>query len=98
MSSGPPTPFLTLFPAAARQLTAFSHWTHLDPRFLRAYYVRGAVPGTGEAAEIRIDCSSPPRVSCLVGETGTGQMITQMFSCPCDGGNQLGATEEKKAR
>lgn len=98
MSSSPSAPFLTLFSAAARQLTAFSHGTHLETLFLRAYYVRGTVPGTGEAAELQADCSSPPRVSCLEGETDAGQMITQMFSCPCDGWGQLGAAEEKKAK
>lgn len=59
--------------------------------------MRGTVPGTGEAAELQADCSSPPRVSCLEGETDEGQMITQMFSW-ADGCGQLGAAEEKKAR
>lgn len=88
VSSRLPTPFLKLFPAVARQPTAFSFLTDVGPSFMRAHYLPdslpGAVPGPGEAAENRTRSSMPPRVSCLVGTTDTGQMITEMFSCPRD--------------
>lgn len=89
MSSRLPTPFLKLFSAVARQPTAFSFLTDVGPSFMRAYYLPdslpGAVPGPGDATENRTHSSMPPRASCLVGTTDTGQMITEMFSCPCDG-------------